>query len=202
MDVGAADGGTAAYFRARFPSNPIVAFEPNPRVADRLEETARSIGNMKVRRVALGAARAAATLHVTANNVSSSLCAINATECDARSAEVRDKFHVDARVPVEVTTLDDELADVPIVLLLKLDTQGTELDILQGADRTLERTRFVLVEMGNHQLYEGGCQYHEVDAFLRGHSFRLADLIVSYCPAAGVEEFDALYAREPQPSTD
>src|SRR4051812_37278903 len=35
-DVGAASGGSSRYLRRAFPRNPIFAFEPNPRMAERL----------------------------------------------------------------------------------------------------------------------------------------------------------------------
>ena len=94
---------------------------------------------------------------------------------------------------MRVSTLDDEFKDPPCVLLIKLDTQGTEIEILKGGVETLKKTRFILTEMNNHLLYKRTCQYYEVDEFLRSQSFRLADIVVTYRGDLGVTEYDALY---------
>ena len=47
-------------------------------------------------------------------------------------------------------------------------------------------------------MYKNACQYYEVDQFLREHSFRLADIVVTYRSPEGVNEFDALYERVAQ----
>ena len=193
VDVGAAGGGTAAYLRARFPANPIIMFEPNPRMADRLTTRAGQIGGTSVRRVALGAERRSVVLNVTANDLSSSLNPLDPGECEQLPPSQREKFRVNLTVPVDVSTLDEELGSVRDVLLLKLDTQGTELDVLRGGLETLRHTRYVLSEMNNHSLYQPTCQYYEVDEYLRLHGFRLADVIVSYYPSCGIQEYDALY---------
>ena len=47
--------------------------------------------------------------------------------------------------------------------------------------------------MNNHDLYKNTCKYYEVDEFLRAHSFRMIDLIVTYHTDEEVQEYDALY---------
>lgn len=95
-----------------------------------------------------------------------------------------------------VSTLDEEMASVEKVLCLKLDVQGYELNVLQGGEITLQKTIFVLLEMNNHPYYAGGCQYFELDYFLRKRGFKLADIIVSYrSPERRIEEYDAIYQR-------
>jgi len=55
---------------------------------------------------------------------------------------------------------------------LKLDTQGTEFEILQGAERTLaERTVAVFCEVEFFQVMEGQKLFSDVELFLREHGF-------------------------------
>ena len=53
----------------------------------------------------------------------------------------------DGRVEVPVTTLDDVAADLDTIALLKIDVEGWEAHVLQGAARTLARTAHVLIEI-------------------------------------------------------
>jgi len=78
-------------------------------------------------------------------------------------------------------------------LRLRLRSFTSELDILKGGVELLKRTKFVLTELNNHQLYKGACQYYEVDEFLRKQSFRLVNLVVTYHTNEEVQEYDALY---------
>ena len=57
------------------------------------------------------------------------------------------------------------------VHLLKLDTQGSELDILKGAVKTIDKTLWVIVEVEFHPLYERQPLFSNVDLFLRQHGF-------------------------------
>ena len=193
IDVGGFDGGTSLYFATEFKNRPIYCIEPNPRMWPTLDKVATTHKGIHVRKIALGRERGSGVLHVTANNVSSSLNEISVKEVERMPDIFQASFKEEDEARVEVSTLDDEFRDTPSVLLIKLDTQGTELDILKGGARMLERTRFVLTEMDNHQLYKNACQYYEVDDFLRNRSFKLVDIIVSYRGDEGMAEFDALY---------
>ena len=193
IDIGGFDGGTALYFATEFRNQPIYCIEPNARMWSTLDRLAATHKTIRIKKIALGREKGSATLHVTANNVSSSLNEISVQEVARTPKIFQASLKQEAEATVEVSTLDDEFSDTPSVLLIKLDTQGTELDILDGGARLLEKTRFVLTEMDNHQLYKNTCQYYEVDDFLRHRSFKLVDIIVSYRGDEGMAEFDALY---------
>ena len=193
IDVGCANGGTAIYFTKAFPGHRVYCFEPNSRMYDDLQAVESKHKQVTVRRVALGSASAEGVLHVTANNLSSSLNELNSDELNQTPAEFQAALREEQKLSVRVSTLDEEFKESPVVLLMKLDTQGTEIEVLKGGVQTLRKTRFVLTEMNNHQLYSHTCQYYEVDEFLRNNDFRLSDIVVTYRGAQGVAEYDALY---------
>lgn len=193
IDVGAAFGSVASYFSNLYPELKIYCVEPNPAMLPRLEVTLEGRPNIVVRNVALSGSKGELYLHVTANELSSSLNELDKEQISKLGDAHQSWLEEVEKVKVNVSTLDSEFSDVPHVLLLKLDTQGTELEILKGGSELLKRTRFVLTEMNNHHLYKEACQYYEVDEFLRSHSFRLVDLTVSYHTDEEVQEYDALY---------
>lgn len=59
---------------------------------------------------------------------------------------------------------------------IKLDTQGSELDILAGAGATLDSVVGIEVEVEFAPMYAGQPLFPEVDSFLRGKGFELHDL--------------------------
>ena len=77
-----------------------------------------------------------------------------------------------------IETLDDVLAGAGIegVDFVKLDTQGSELPILQGASRTLEQFVFgIEVEVELNVVYEGQPLFGDVDTFLRRYEYELQE---------------------------
>jgi FkbM family methyltransferase len=46
----------------------------------------------------------------------------------------------------EVTTVDEAAAELSLVKIMKIDTEGNDLNVLIGAVKTLQKTCFVIVE--------------------------------------------------------
>jgi FkbM family methyltransferase len=105
-------------------------------------------------------------------------------------------------LPAErVKTLDEM---VPAADFIKLDTQGSELSILRGGEKLLKGVSGLKVEVEFLELYRGQPLFAEVDAFLRGRGFELADLRRVYWKRAEFTAFpgkgqlvfgDALYFK-------
>jgi hypothetical protein len=55
-----------------------------------------------------------------------------------------------------------------------LDTQGSELLVLQGAVPILPHFRFIKAEAADFESYVGCCQITDLTAFLGQHGFSLA----------------------------
>jgi FkbM family methyltransferase len=125
-------------------------------------------------------------------------------------------FDVVKTIPLTTTSLDQLLfgarrAEVHWGEFIKLDTQGTELEILQGAQRTLEeRTVALLVEVEFFEMYQGEHLFSEVEQWLRsrGFSFYGFDLhtrsakLLEKSKSAGRERTffaDAIFFKDPLP---
>src|SRR5260370_36472893 len=68
----------------------------------------------------------------------------------------RKDLSIDSTKEVAATTLDSFLDEHPDLLpsFLKLDAQGAELDVLEGATKTLRHVGLVQAEVGFSQGYE------------------------------------------------
>lgn len=84
------------------------------------------------------------------------------------------------REVVRVETVDSFLDrhDIARVHLLKVDTQGFDLDVLQGARHSLQQGRisYVLVEVNFAQLYDGQASAADIFGYLQRHDMQLIDL--------------------------
>ena len=80
---------------------------------------------------------------------------------------------------VEATTLDlwfEEHGNGERPELIKLDTQGSELDILKGATETLKTALVVMSEVEFRPFYRDQPLFEDVNAFMRDHGFELIGL--------------------------
>ena len=80
---------------------------------------------------------------------------------------------------VKVERIEDvfrlcELARPPY--LLKIDVQGFELEVLQGAVGLLPDVAVVLCEVNAEDFYAGQAGFEQIYLFMREHGFKLVDL--------------------------
>ena len=84
-------------------------------------------------------------------------------------------FAVDRRVEVETVSLDAACAreSLPAADFLKIDTQGSELDILRGAEQSLKAAAMVELEVEFVEVYKGQPLFHDVSQFMADRGFEL-----------------------------
>jgi FkbM family methyltransferase len=76
---------------------------------------------------------------------------------------------------VDVSTLDEWVAGKGFgaIDFIKLDVQGAELDVLQGAQKALGSVRMLEVEIEFNPIYQSMPLFGDVDRLLRGQGFSL-----------------------------
>jgi FkbM family methyltransferase len=85
------------------------------------------------------------------------------------------RFQVVESTHVPTLPLDSAASthDFEDACFLKIDTQGTELDILRSGERLLPSVLGVEVEVSFSAFYRGQALFADVDAFLRERGFKL-----------------------------
>jgi FkbM family methyltransferase len=81
-------------------------------------------------------------------------------------------------VTVPVRRLDGLVpGDVQRPLLLKIDTQGAELEVIEGAERLLANVDIAIVECSFHQFRKGAPELNEVVAAMARRGFRCYEVL-------------------------
>jgi hypothetical protein len=82
-------------------------------------------------------------------------------------------------------------------MFLKIDTQGYELPVLEGATRTLKRCVGVQAEMSLLPLYQGQVLFREIIGWLEQREFELWSLLPGFSdPATGrLLQVDGVFFR-------
>ena len=185
IDIGAYDADSTIYFAKRLPGNKVLGFEPNPGPYRQALLNSAKYTNIELFNLGFSDSIGEVDFQVSTNLVSSSLFRI----------VDNDEIEFEKKIRVKVSTLDSFMANYPEILLIKLDVQGAELNILKAGRETMKKTRLVLTEVLNTEMYAGGCLYFEVDALLRENGFKIYSLITNY-NNEGVKYFDILYLNK------
>ncbi len=166
LDVGANDGSLALGLRRGGYSGRIVSFEPQSAAFAVLERRAAADSAWTCRQLALGASDGVASLHIAKNSSSSSLLEIG----DLHVASAPESRYV-GKESVPIARLDDlrsGLVEPRDRVYLKVDTQGYELEVLNGAVDTLGQVVAADIELSLAPLYEGAPLIGEVVDIPRG----------------------------------
>ena len=195
LDVGANEGLFSERLRTAGYKGRILSFEPLAEMFAKLDSRSERDGKWESFRVAVGSEPQTATLHVAGNWASSSLLPMNERH---RLAEPR-SVYVDTE-PCEVVTLDGigtDLIGGNDRIYLKVDVQGSELAVLQGAERLLRQVEVIQAELSLMPLYDGAPLLESVVAYLDGRRFALLGLAPAFVhPKTGaILQVDGIFAR-------
>lgn len=165
-DVGANVGMlTLSFARSVGAQGKVYAFEAEPEFQDLLAKSfaLNGVPWVELQRRAAGRKAGTATFHVSPIAGHSSLYDLPADEAPASK-----------QITVEVVTLDEALAEVPRVDLVKIDVEGAELDVLAGMQGLIARNPglAIVAEFGpSHLVRVGYTPQQWFDAF-EAHGFR------------------------------
>jgi FkbM family methyltransferase len=103
-------------------------------------------------------------------------------------------------IEVLQTTIDAEVAArrMPGPFLIKLDTHGFEVPILEGAEETLRQTAVLVIEAYNFDLNATSLRFPHISAWVEKRGFRCVDLAdVLYRPRDGaLWQMDLFFVRD------
>ena len=171
LDVGANTGQFGKLLRQSKFTGRIHSVEPLQSAYDVLAAAASGDPQWSVQRAAVSAEPGTLTMNVSGNSVSSSVLPMLETHASAApSAQYVAQEEVPATTVDEIVTaqgLDPEST------LLKIDVQGYEREVLDGATKTLPSFRGVRTEMSLVPLYEGQALMPEIVDLLGRHGFEL-----------------------------
>ena len=121
---------------------------------------------------------------------------------DPRQTSSLARAAVDRRV-VPVLTVDQMLADreLPPPVLLKIDTEGQELSVLQGAVEMLRKIDLVIVETRLISYVDGLPEFGDIVEYMTRENFRLYDILDGgYRPLdRALEIVDLVFTRKDSP---
>lgn len=199
FDVGAHCGATIKRVRRAFKSCHVVAFEPHPKTFSKLQELTAGIEKLELVNIALGSRVGIMKI-------------FEYSECPATNSLVKNaqyavRFAEESKGEIDIacSTIDEfcfqrKLASIDV---LKIDTEGYDLEVLKGARSMLDRQaiKFIYFEFNDICPRTGtfGGALIPIDDWVRQRGYRFIASYIDYLVPEG-ELFlvaNALYALPP-----
>lgn len=104
------------------------------------------------------------------------------------------KYYIEKRKMKTLDTLVVEKS-LPLPDFLKLDTQGSELLILEGATKCLHHAEVVLLEVSVHEYNKDGPLIADVLSFMKDRDFLMFDMIDTHYIHGVLAQVDILFCK-------
>jgi FkbM family methyltransferase len=196
MDVGAYRGDTVERIASIADFHEIHAFEPFPATFTRLEQRFSGSARVHLHKCALASYIGETRFHVTRSDQSNSILApVPATSLNTSA---HDEL---GEITVATSTIDHvaERHGIERVGFLKLDVQGAELAVLQGATRLLGESRVDVIacEIEFIELYKDQPLFLDVAAFAEANGLKLFGIYAPRPDIIGrIAWADVVFCRE------
>jgi FkbM family methyltransferase len=185
IDVGANKGQTIDFFKKIFPKVKIYAFEPS-KTFEFLKKKYFKNKNIKLSSFAIDkkSSKKIFYYHTFKSNNTSGLSGfykINKNSKDhirintsARNEVLKNSNH---SYLVDCVSLDDFFKKNKRVDLLKIDTQGNELNVLKGSKKLLKNVKFIKLEIMLYDYYEKNYFFSDIELFLKRFNFKIFNIL-------------------------
>jgi FkbM family methyltransferase len=197
VDIGANRGQFASFARETFPGCQLYCFEPLKRATVRFRKAFEFDQFTELFPFGIGQVRKRTTLNVATRDDSSSLLAPADLQQSIFGASLK------SHEVVEVRPLDDCLTAGMLrkPALLKIDVQGSELDVLRGCDSLLNSFDAIYVECSYLELYRSQPLAVDVIGWLDTHDFAIAGVYNQWDDEFhGPVQADFLFVRKSMPA--
>lgn len=153
FDVGAHHGEALRFYKGIFPDATIYCFEPSPTDFAVLERTASDYKNVNVFNFAIGADAGFGDFYLQDISHLNSLLPVNHNSEDSLGYA---KTARNEQIRVKIESIDSFCNSLELhkIDLLKIDVQGGEVQVLQGAKNALGNLEALVVEISLYDFYE------------------------------------------------
>lgn len=165
IDVGAHFGETNNIIRSIFPDKKIISFEANPSCEQMLKQQGMDyficlLGNENIEKV---------SFYIDPADATSTGCSI--------FKENTEMFKNPIVVELPMYRLDSIISPEANLDFLKMDVQGAEIMVLQGAQNILHTIKWIYLEASFVEYNDGAPLFDKVFDYLREKNYRIIDIV-------------------------
>lgn len=175
IDVGASDGGYAKKIRAIFPQAKIYSFEAILESYQHLSKKFSNDPNFKAFNICLNNYNGNCDFFINEYKGSSSLFHMSKLHKDAYPFTQK-YYAINTECKRLDTFIEENALNFEDNILLKLDVQGAEWNVLEGAEKILQRVKVVFMEVSFNKLYDNSILFTETIIRMKQLGFKVAGI--------------------------
>lgn len=190
LDVGANNGSSLVEFKKWWPNSKVHCFEPQSECWDELDDLSNEFTNVHINKFALGN-KNDESKEFYSHDLNTGISGFNKINIESKDSIDLSKLSNDSKSlenhkktinhkrNVQVKRLDEYIKNdknINQIDLLKIDTQGYELEILEGLGTELNNVRILITELMFYDYYEKSLSFYELESILRPFNFSLYDI--------------------------
>ncbi|MEQ8625759.1 MAG: FkbM family methyltransferase [Vicingaceae bacterium] len=192
FDVGANEGQTIEQFRNYISFGQLISFEPVPSTFNLLSKNVRDSDRIVIENIGLGAEAAEMDVMI---NEHSALNSLKLNEGEQLTGE---------KERVTIDTLDNYFNKnhLPEISFLKIDTEGFEMEVLQGAEKTIKegKIKYIYCEVGFDEQNKRHTPWQKLHEYLVPLGYRFVALYDMSYKVFKDHSGNALYVLEAKKS--
>ena len=188
--VGANNGSSLVEFKKWWPNSKVHCFEPQSECWDELDDLSNEFTNVHINKFALGN-KNDESKEFYSHDLNTGISGFNKINIESKDSIDLSKLSNDSKSlenhkktinhkrNVQVKRLDEYIKNdknINQIDLLKIDTQGYELEILEGLGTELNKVRILITELMFYDYYEKSLSFYELESILRPFNFSLYDI--------------------------
>jgi FkbM family methyltransferase len=204
IDVGAHRGESIEAFRTLFPFGKVMAIEANPHLAQELSASYQGVHDISIRNAAVSKESGTTQFFLNQSTQTSSIYEVNRDSRDSiaiATGSADSLGEINRAISVDAITLDSlvKTEEIEQIDVLKIDVQGAEVDVLEGARNALRVTSVLKLEIALFDFYTHRSSFYAIEEFTRDADLSLYALpFTSQNPMNGRTDWlEAIYWREP-----
>lgn len=196
IDVGAHKGESIRFFRKLFRNSEVYSFEPARLTFTILQKKYGGLEKVHLSNIAMGKEPGSATFYENSYSAMSSLIKPNHSTLKGKIKRVVFFKIGDSNSPyqVPISSLDMyfETREISHNSILKIDTEGTELEVLIGGEGLVTRKAFAIIQFEIHRDKSRGYLESEINIFLESKGYQLTHTVKH---PSGPDVYDQVYCR-------
>lgn len=185
FDVGANIGQSVYFYKRNLCSPMIYSFEPVSSTFQQLEKNTATCKNVKVYNLAMGSEKKTTRIQLSHQILNNSL-----------KQQVYKNHSTNNYEEVKIIRLDDFCLEnsVSVIHILKIDTEGFDLDVLMGGQEMLKKglIQFIYIEVGFNNEPDK-VRLHKINDFLSKYNYKFSGLYE--VNRTGYNDLPVLYAN-------
>jgi FkbM family methyltransferase len=179
FDVGANNGNTSIQW-VHDTNNLVYAFEPTPEMYTQIESKTVGFGNYTLIKKAVSNYNGKSIFNIAGNADWGCSSLLEFSDKSQTEWPGRTEFHTTQQIEVDVIRLDSfiEENNIKIIDYLHIDTQGSDLKVLEGLGKYINIVISGVIEAANKPdiLYYGQCTKEECIEFLEDNGFEISNV--------------------------